>query len=288
MKGNSYIIIKCDCCGKDVKRYPSNIKNKKHLFCSKTCKIEYFKTHKEENSLYKGYETTVCAECGKEIEVRKSSIKKQANHFCSRRCVLAYLARRKREKMITCKKVLHKKVCCFCGKEYFTYGNSRKYCSDECKNKSKEKITLTCEQCGIMYQIPLGVYKSRVKRGYKHIFCSVSCKRKYFVREKSPLWITDRDKIKRDRDLTLTSEWRQKVFARDNFTCQLCGDRYAKGHKVVLNAHHIVKYSVNKELRYVVENGITLCKDCHKKITGKEEQYEEQLKEIVKNKLKIA
>ena len=54
-------------------------------------------------------------------------------------------------------------------------------------------------------------------------------------------------------------EWRLKVFQRDNFTCQNC-------HKVggKLNAHHIKHFSKDKDNRLNVDNGITLCEDCHK------------------------
>lgn len=51
---------------------------------------------------------------------------------------------------------------------------------------------------------------------------------------------------------------RRSVFERDNFTCQKC--KYCGGR---LNAHHINNFSEFPELRTSIENGITLCKDCH-------------------------
>jgi ribosomal protein S27AE len=53
--------------------------------------------------------------------------------------------------------------------------------------------------------------------------------------------------------------WRKAVFKRDNWTCQDCGEIGG-----VLNAHHLKRFSKHKELRMSVENGITLCKECHK------------------------
>lgn len=54
-------------------------------------------------------------------------------------------------------------------------------------------------------------------------------------------------------------DWRTYIFERDSYTCQVC-------NKVggVLNAHHIKQWAYYPELRYEVNNGITLCADCHK------------------------
>ena len=53
--------------------------------------------------------------------------------------------------------------------------------------------------------------------------------------------------------------WREAVFARDNWTCQMCGKR-GNGE---LNAHHIKPFSDCPEFRTSIENGITLCRECH-------------------------
>lgn len=56
------------------------------------------------------------------------------------------------------------------------------------------------------------------------------------------------------------AEWRETVFKRDGFACKACG--YDKGKKLV--AHHLDSWDSDKEKRFSVDNGATLCKTCHK------------------------
>ena len=53
-------------------------------------------------------------------------------------------------------------------------------------------------------------------------------------------------------------QWRQAVFERDNYTCQCCGRQTHDNE-----AHHLDSFADFEELRFDINNGITLCKQCH-------------------------
>jgi len=59
--------------------------------------------------------------------------------------------------------------------------------------------------------------------------------------------------------------WREAIFKRDNFTCVLCKRRSRQGDRVILHADHIKRFAEYPELRFDLDNGRTLCKECHLK-----------------------
>lgn len=81
------------------------------------------------------------------------------------------------------------------------------------------------------------------------------------------------EKIRRS---TKYKKWRNMVLIRDNYTCKKCEIRNvstlngtktlsynSKMTNKILIAHHLLAFKTNKKLRLNIDNGITLCTDCH-------------------------
>ena len=95
--------------------------------------------------------------------------------------------------------------------------------------------------------------------------------------------ITDEERVKKRLSGKLIA-WRNKVYERDNYKCQCCGDNTGGN----LNAHHLDGWNWCEEKRLDIDNGITLCEDCHNDFHEKNgfgdntrEQFLLFLKEIV-------
>jgi hypothetical protein len=68
--------------------------------------------------------------------------------------------------------------------------------------------------------------------------------------------------LNRNRDyLPEMVKWRKEVYRRDGWCCQVCG---SKNHHGII-AHHIDSWADNKASRFAVDNGVVVCKRCHKK-----------------------
>ena len=98
--------------------------------------------------------------------------------------------------------------------------------------------------------------------------------------EKCYLWkggvTTENKRIRKGVENRL---WREAVFARDNYTCQKTGVRGGR-----IRSHHIRNFAQWPELRFAIDNGITLSEKAHKefhRIYGIKNNNDKQIKKFI-------
>ncbi|MDS7057032.1 HNH endonuclease [Klebsiella pneumoniae] len=124
----------------------------------------------------------------------------------------------------------------------FTYKNTR------------QRIRIICEKHNDM-EIFMSVDGLRANQECKH--CSIEKR----SQENHYRWSGGKDAYDdKYRNSNEYSEWRLAVFKRDNYICQCC-----KLTGLKLNAHHIFNFATHKDIRYDIENGITMCEECHRR-----------------------
>ena len=73
------------------------------------------------------------------------------------------------------------------------------------------------------------------------------------------------------------NEWRKSVYKKFSWTCKNC---LYRGKNIV--AHHIKSFAEYPKLRFVVSNGIVLCRKCHQE-THKPRRKNYYQKRVLKN-----
>lgn len=125
------------------------------------------------------------------------------------------------------------------------------------------KVIRQCYICS--KNILRGRWKKLIK-----VVCSKRClselHKKFNSGENCYRWkggITPEQKLLRSKGDN--KNWRRSIFIRDDFTCKKCGER-----NIYIQAHHIKSWSKYPKLRFDINNGMTLCKNCHKKVHRRE------------------
>ncbi len=127
-------------------------------------------------------------------------------------------------------------------------------------------VTKKCLQCGNIFTRALN------RKGRTAKFCTKKCSEDSRNEGKTTL-----DKI--IRKSKKYKDWRKEVFKRDDFTCKKTGK---KGGNLVV--HHINNFSEFEELRYEVDNGVTLSVESHQlfhKIYGFRNNTKGQLEKLL-------
>ncbi|MEK9201617.1 MAG: NUMOD3 domain-containing DNA-binding protein [Patescibacteria group bacterium] len=101
--------------------------------------------------------------------------------------------------------------------------------------------------------------------------------------ENSPHWISDRTKLQKygddnkDRRSSAYNAWRKSVWLRDGFKCKI-GNPDCAGR---IEAHHILEWRKYPELRYQINNGITLCHAHHPRKRAEEKRLSPYFQSLV-------
>jgi hypothetical protein len=196
-----------------------------------------------------------------------------------------------------------KKNCLQCNKEFSkpyvesvkAWNTRHKFCSQKCKNDSQKGKPLKHSNIGQIawnkglpapwskgnkYRegIP-GYWKGKIRTVKDRITMSKAHIGKN-VGEDNPSWnggeYSESRSARKNIEYRL---WRESVYARDHWTCQRCQDNTGGN----LNPHHILNFAKWIELRFAIDNGITLCTKCHNKFHkkyGTRNNTQEQLNEF--------
>ena len=269
---SNLIEVKCDQCGKMIKKYYCQIKRNKNYFCSKEC-FDKFQVKKIE---------VKCDYCGKKNKKISSQIKNHKHHFCDKKCEGKW---RYKQKEI---------LCDWCGekikKQLYTMKRPYHFCNNKCEGKWVSKfragenspswrgggIEVKCDFCGKKIK----KIQSHIKN-YKHNFCNIKCMGSFYKTlykgENCIFWRDGRSK--EPYTIEFDDVLKEKIRKRDNFTCQECNHTQEQlGY--TLHVHHVDYNKKNNNLN----NLISLCRSCHAQTTFNRDDwadyYQEKIAEI--------
>ena len=146
--------------------------------------------------------------------------------------------------------------------DYYIYSCDSCNCDiEEAWPRYEDENKILCLDCAFMANlISEEFYLRFVGMCTKNTRCGINPETNkieiYVDRKKLPWELSDKEQ----RFTPEYNQWRISVLERDKYTCQHCGQIGGR-----LEAHHIKNYKDFKKLRTDIDNGITLCKKCHKK-----------------------
>ncbi len=155
------------------------------------------------------------------------------------------------------------------------YGVENPFQAEDIKNKIKQK---NIEMYGVEFSNQRPEIAKKKSESLKNFFKNNPKP----IGELSPCWKGGVEHSRCERATNDYNVWRKNVFERDRFECKKCFSKHT-----TLNAHHIFNWKDNIQLRYDINNGITLCKKCHQNfhlIYGKRNNTQQQLNDFLLDK----
>jgi len=190
----------------------------------------------------------ICKNCEKEFKIdrwRLNDKKKRRGLFCSRKCKSDFHSGKNHW-------AFGKKRPEISGVESSTWTGGKPRCID-CNKKLVSYSAKRCRECNAIFN-----------SGENHYLYGK--KRPYMTKEKHPNWkggITRKHSgTNKTERIRFRDEIQKLVLERDNYTCQICGERGGK-----LQVDHIQSWAEYVDLRFDINNCRTLCMSCHYKIT---------------------
>lgn len=180
----------------------------------------------------------VCKYC--HTDFRVGNYREESAFCCSRSCYDSFRNEQ-----------LRKNTCEYCGITFIKENNPQRayrFCSKKCNAQyysDKAQIEKVCPECEQVFLV--------TKKDAGQVCCSYACANHFKDEGKTP----EAQRIRMSKEYRI---WRKAVFERDDYTCVFCGQHGGK-----LNADHIKRFSDFPELRLAIDNGRTLCEECHKK-----------------------
>jgi 5-methylcytosine-specific restriction endonuclease McrA len=156
--------------------------------------------------------------------------------------------------------------CQICGNEFSVIParlNTAKFCSTKCAGEWRKQnfkreanpnfrggTLKKCASCNTEFWAKPALEHQK--------FCSKPCADKDGFRYTGKEHPNYREDARRKNRSGSHHKWVNEVISRDKAICQHCGAK-----DIELHAHHIKSYKDHPDLRFNVENGLTLCFKCH-------------------------
>jgi len=184
------------------------------------------------------------------------------------------------------------KKCPICGKIFKSWKcHNKKYCSQMCywkddkkpsnakgkkwKDASRKKLSLSTKGRTVWNKGIRGKYKCSEETKKKISKAHTGSKKPWAMKsgKENHNWkggVTKIDKL--CRGMMEYKQWRTDIFKRDSWTCQTCGCRgyvtvhHIKSFSKIIKENNIIdiKQAKKCEELWNLNNGVTLCEECHK------------------------
>lgn len=206
----------------------------------------------------------VCAVCDQEFDANKRNRGKGIHKYCSSKCRQTADSRRhyrRRDSPKTEEEL--RRVCVICETTFVTDSHHPEAltCSVKCsqarmdrtrreaRSKNKNMVQRACEECGELYT-------PNFHQAHRQKYCSTRCQNRVMQKRR-------RRKEGYSKRFG-TAAWqraRKEALERDGHKCRMCSGAGGRMH-----VHHLFHRTEAEENNHVLDDLLTLCGSCHRKM----------------------